>query len=380
MKIYMNQKDEEDKKKLYVLDNLNGIIKSLKIEQIQKKISSVNNINNQDNSKISKKILQLVDNNKDIKIFVSKNRLNIFNNIDIPSVFYNKGLCIALGGFWNGNILVENIIKDCKKDKNEKIETKIYSTNGKARITHIIIDPNEIFMLCGNNLGTIYIYIIDSKEKSKLHLYHTLYDHYSPICSLAFDEKLNIFITCSKDGFCNLYATPQYKLVNSFNLKNLINSENSIYANISLISSAPLPCFIFYFKSRNSLCVCSINGHFIKEQKLYYEIKHNCIKKFTDNQFNDYLLIMDQKNEVINVYNIIDLQIVMTGQIKNYFVIDFIFAKDFDNLFVLAKPKNEEGQESYKILIMKNTKMPKINQDLEKKIAQTDNEEEINKE
>ena len=380
VKIYMNQKDEEDKKKLYVLDNLNGIIKSLKIEQIQKKISSVNNINNQDNSKISKKILQLVDNNKDIKIFVSKNRLNIFNNIDIPSVFYNKGLCIALGGFWNGNILVENIIKDCKKDKNEKIETKIYSTNGKARITHIIIDPNEIFMLCGNNLGTIYIYIIDSKEKSKLHLYHTLYDHYSPICSLAFDEKLNIFITCSKDGFCNLYATPQYKLVNSFNLKNLINSENSIYANISLISSAPLPCFIFYFKSRNSLCVCSINGHFIKEQKLYYEIKHNCIKKFTDNQFNDYLLIMDQKNEVINVYNIIDLQIVMTGQIKNYFVIDFIFAKDFDNLFVLAKPKNEEGQESYKILIMKNTKMPKINQDLEKKIAQTNNEEEINKE
>ena len=152
--------------------------------------------------------------------------------------------------------------------------------------------------------------------------------------------------------------------------------------NISLISSAPLPCFIFYFKSRNSLCVCSINGHFIKEQKIDYEIKDNCIKKFTDNQFNDYLLIIDQKDEVVNIYNIIDLQIVMTGQIKNYSVIDFIYTKDFDNLFVLVKSKNEKEKEkeSYKILIMKNTKIPKINQDLDKKIVQNNNEEEINKE
>ena len=382
VKIYINQKDEDDKKKLYVLDNYNGIIKSLKIEQIQKKVNNINNQENNINNKIPKKNIKLVDNKKDIKLFIPKNRINFYNNINIPSVFYNKGHCIALGGFWNGNILIENITEDNKKDKIEKIETKIYSTKENSRITHILIDPNEIFMLCGNNLGNIYIYIIDSKEKSELHLYHILYDHYSPLSSLAFDEKLNIFISCSKDGFCNLYTTPQCKLVNSFNLKNLVNSENSIYANISLISSAPLPCFIFYFKSRNSLCVCSINGHFIKEQKIDYEIRQNYIKKFTDNQFNDYLLIIDQKNEVINIYNIIDLQIVMTGQIKNYIVIDFIFTKDFDNLFVLAKPKNEKEKEkeSYKILIMKNTKIPKINQDLDKKIVQNNNEEEINKE
>ena len=69
----------------------------------------------------------------------------------------------------------------------------------------------------------------------------------------------------------------------------------------------------------------------------------------------------------------------MTVQIKNYIVIDFIFAKDFDNLFVLVKPKNENEKESYKILIMKNTKMPKINQE-DKKISQINNEEDINKE
>ena len=379
VKIYINQKDEEDKKKLYVLDNLNGIIKSLKIEQVQKKVNSSNNNQDNVNNKISIKILQLIDNKKDIKIFIPKNRLKHFNNLNIPSAFYNKGHCIALGGFWNGNILIESISEDNKKDKNEKIDTKIYSTNEKSSITHILIDPNEIFMLCANNLGIIYIYIIDSKDKSLLHLYKTLYDHYSPISSLSFDEKLNIFITCSKDGFCNLYTTPQCKLVNSFNLKNLVQSEDNVYSNISLISSSPLPCFIFYFKSRSSLCVCSINGHFIKEQKIDYDIKNNCIKKFTDNQFNDYLLIIDQKDEVVNIYNIIDLQIVMTGQIKNYIVIDFIFAKDFDNLFVLVKPKNENEKESYKILIMKNTKMPKINQE-DKKISQINNEEDINKE
>jgi WD40 repeat protein len=383
VKIYINQKDEDDKKKLYVLDNYNGIIKSLKIEQIQKKVNNINNQENNINNKIPKKNIKLVDNKKDIKLFIPKNRINFYNNINIPSVFYNKGHCIALGGFWNGNILIESISEDNKKDKIEKIETKIYSTNEQSSITHILIDPNEIYMLCANNLGTIFVYIIDSKEKSLLHLYKSLYDHYSPISSLAFDDKLNIFITCSKDGFCNLYTTPQCKLVNSFNLKNLVQSENIVYSNISLISSSPLPCFIFYFESRSSLCVCSINGHFIKEQKVDYNIKNNCIKKFTDNQFNDYLLIIDQKDEVINIYNIIDLQIVMTGQIKNYKVIDFIFSKDFDNLFVLVKPKNEneneKEKESYKILIMKNTKMPKINQE-DKKISQINNEEVINKE
>ena len=68
----------------------------------------------------------------------------------------------------------------------------------------------------------------------------------------------------------------------------------------------------------------------------------------------------------------------MTGQIKNYLVIDFIYTKDFDNLFVLVKSKNEKEKEkeSYKILIMKNTKMPKINQE-DKKISQINNEEDI---
>ena len=388
VKIYLNQKDEDDdKKKLLVYDNINGIIKTLKIE-VQKK--TVNTNNNIPEKNISKKILQLIDNKTDLKLFIPKNRLNILNNSKIPNAFYNKGHCIALGGFWNGSILIENIIED-KKEKIEKIETKIYYTKDKAILSHLLIDKNEIYLICGNNLGTIYIYIIDTDDKSFLHLYQILYDHFSPISSLAFDEKLNVFISCSKDGFCNLYSTPEFKLINSFKLKTILNSETNIYSNITLISSAPLPCIIFYFRERNSLCVCSINGHFIKEQKIDYEIRNKShIKIFTDNQFNDYLLIFDQNNEAINIYNIIDLQVVMTGSIKNYNLIDFVLAKDFDNLFVLVKSKNEDNEEEkkedkentgYKILIMKNTKFPKINQEQEKKIiVPTGNEDEVKNE
>ena len=265
------------------------------------------------------------------------------------------------------------------------METKIYYTSDKAPITHIFIDKNERFMLCGNNLGTIYVYIIDSKDKTILNLYKILYDHFSPISSIGFNEELNTFITCSNNGYCNLYTIPQCKLVNSFKLKNIVNSdENALFANISLISSSPLPCIIFYFKYRSSLCVCSINGHFIKEQKIDYEIRsRNGIKIFKDNQFIDYLLILDQKNEVINIYNIIDLQIVFTGEIKNYILIDFIISKDFDTLFILVKSKmdneNKDNKE-YKILMMKNTKFPKTNEEFDKKatlpVIETENKNE----
>ena len=77
----------------------------------------------------------------------------------------------------------------------------------------------------------------------------------------------------------------------------------------------------------------------------------------------------------------------MKGDIKNYILIDFTLSKDFDNLFVLAKSKNdndnekEEENNGYKIFILKNTKVSKINSEIEKKVTQTHiNEEEATKE
>ena len=259
------------------------------------------------------------------------------------------------------------------------------------------IDENEIFLICGNTLGTIFVFAIDYRDKTNWHLYKVLYDHFSPITSLDIDKKLNIFITCSKDGYCMLYTLPKCNLINSFKLRNIIkntlNNENmtdiSLYSDISIISNSPLPCMIFYFKARNSLCVFSINGYFIKEQMIDFELHPNQIIKFTDHQFIDYLLIYNSKNETLEVYNIIDLQMIMDWEIKNYTFIDFILTKELDNIFLLVKSnisndekenQNDENNK-YKILLLKINNKTQISEDLGGiKIPFIGQEESINKE
>ena len=318
--------------------------------------------------KISKKIPK-TNYKKEIKLFLPRYRANY---IKIPSVFFDKGHCIALGGYWNGHILIENLYKNEKNDKNEKDEypeTKIYSTKENSPIIHMIIDENEIFAICGNILGTIYVYTINKNDKTDWTLYRVIYDHFSPITSLTINETLNIFSACSKSGYCMIYTLPQFKLVNSFKLKNIIinhttpnyNENLLLYANIILLSSSPLPCMILYFKLRNSLAVFSINGHFIKEEIIDFEINSNGIKIFTDHQFIDYLLLFNSKNESIDIYNIIDLKMLMTWPIINYSFIDFIFTKELDSIFVLLSNKipieeqENDNENIYKILVLKNS-------------------------
>jgi hypothetical protein len=234
------------------------------------------------------------------------------------------------------------------------------------------IDENEIFVICGNILGTIFVYTINQNDKTDWNLYKIIFDHNQPITSISINEVLNIFITCSKTGYCMVYTLPNCKLVNSYKLKNIINNNNSnnnentiLIADISLISSSPLPCIIFYFKARSSLAVFSINGHFINEKIINFEINSNEIKIFADSQFNDYLLIFNKKNENIEVYNIIELKMIMTWPIKNYSFIDFILSKDLDSIFALVNYKipieeqEDDNDNDYKILVLKNTNVIK---------------------
>ena len=117
-------------------------------------------------------------------------------------------------------------------------------------------------------------------------------------------------------------------------------------------------------------------------------MNNNCVKKFTDNQFIDYLLVVDKKNMFVFIYNIIDLQVVLKGDLNDNYPIDFILSKYFDNLFVLVEAKKNKEKEKdnkdenigYKILIMKNTKIPKLNQEGDKKALGHLNEEETKKE
>jgi len=174
--------------------------------------------------------------------------------------------------------LVENISIQNKKDKNNEINTKIYYTKEYSPITHMIMDENETFVICGNNLGTVFIYTMDNDDKTIWYLYKVLYDHFNPITSLAISEKLNIFISCSKYGYCMLYTLPKCKLINSHKLINIINSNSNngesisntnLCSDITLISESPLPCIVFYIKSRNTLCVSSIKAILLMRQNHY---------------------------------------------------------------------------------------------------------------
>ena len=382
IKIFLHQKNEGEgeKRKIYILTE-EGIIKIFR-NDLQpnapvalRRILSSKNLDfviNEDKIHLEKKISKKIPKTnykKEIKLFLPRYRANYKK---IPSVFFDKGHCIALGGFWNGHILIENLYKNEKNDKNEKDEypeTKIYSTKENSPIIHMIIDENEIFAICGNILGTIYVYTINKNDKTDWTLYRVIYDHFSPITSLTINETLNIFSACSKSGYCMLYTLPQFKLVNSFKLKNIIinhttpnyNENLLLYANIILLSSSPLPCMILYFKLRNSLAVFSINGHFIKEEIIDFEINSNGIKIFTDHQFIDYLLLFNSKNESIDIYNIIDLKMLMTWPIINYTFIDFIFTKELDSIFVLLSNKipieeqENDNENIYKILVLKNS-------------------------
>ena len=390
VKLFLDQKkEEEEKRKIFILTEEGTIIIFPNDQQQNtpssfRKILSSTNLDiylNEDKNQSEKKVTRhkLLNSKKVINLFLPRYRINCKS---IPNIFFNKGNCIALGGFWNGNILIENISSLIINDKNENNnypETKIYSTKEYSPITHMIIDENEFYAICGNILGTIFVYTINQNDKTDWHLYKVIYDHFSPITTISINEKLNIFITCSKSGYCMNYTLPNCKLVNSYKLNNMINYNNnsnndenlSLYANISLISSSPLPCIIFYFKLRNSLAVFSINGHFINEKIIDFDININEIKIFNDNQFIDYLLIFNKNNETINVYNIIDLKLLMTWSIKNNLVIDFILNKDLDSIFVLVNYKipieerEDNNEKGYKILVLKCANIIKPQLDLD---------------
>ena len=359
----------KDKTRIYAVtqDKIKAFRRITEKVQIKKAVAN-NNENQNENDNKDEYIMKLnLEQKKEIKLNLPRYRIE---NSKGPIVFYNNGRNVSLGGYWNGNILVQNLEEN--EDKKIKVKkTSIHFTHENSPIIKMVIDKSDTFVICGNTLGTIYIFIINQNNKSEWTLYKKIKDHYSEITSLSINENLNMFISCSRDGYCMIYALPSCKLINSFRITdNLFNSNNNTdnrdniyYPNISIISNSPLPLIIFYIGSRNSLSVFSINGHFIKEEKIDFKINENGIKKFTDTQFKDYLLIYNSNKNCIEVYNIIDLKNVLSLPLIGHTFIDFIWNNELDHILILVKykGKNEEknneqisSKTTYKILVMRN--------------------------
>ena len=297
------------------------------------------------------------------------------NSSESPTILYEEGFFLAFGGFWNGDIIIKNIIEnkiDIKKGKSKKIN--IIKTGILSPITKMIIDKTETIVICANAKGTIFIYLIDRNDKFCWSLYKEINEGQGEISSIAISENLSIFIICFKNGYCMTYTLPNCKLYNSFRIEqddfhntlpNKFNNESApdslsspnIYSpDITFISESPLPCFVFYIKERKSLCVYSINAHFLKEAVLGYEIVDNGIKKYTDFLFRDYLFIYNRINSKIDIYKLSNLELMISSPIINNQFIDFQFSKDLDTALILVK-KNEDKSQTYKILLLKQSQI-----------------------
>ena len=317
----------------------------------------------------------------DKKFNLPKNRMK---NCESPTILYDEGFHIAFGGFWSGIIIIKQLIEynnDTKKNSNRKMN--IIKTGEDSPITKIIIDKTETYTICCNLEGTVFIYIIDQNDQLTWNLHKKINEGQGEISSIALNENLNIFIICFKNGYCNSYTFPNCKLFNSFRNeeKDLISnklmtkgskdsigdketlqskpSSNNIYfPDITIISSSPLPCYVFYIKERKSLCVYSINAHFIKEEPLGYEIMENGIKKYTDHYFRDNLFIYNSNKNTIDVHRLIDLSLVISSPVIDDQFVDFQFSTELDYAFTLTKVKQKNEDKSsltHKILLLKQS-------------------------
>ena len=373
-----NDNKDEDKEDIKEEQN-ETIDNDIKDNEIHNELSnSINNIEKQkENEKITGKEQSKINvySKYERKYVLPKYRMN-FN--DSPTILYEEGFYIAFGGFWNGDIIIKHLIEsDAKKNKNKKI--KIIRTWELSPITKIIMDKTETLVICCNLDGTVFIYIIDQNDKLIWHPHKVINEGQGEISSIALNENLNIFIVCYKNGYCMVYTLPNCKLFNSFTIEeNDLNSNiilnkdnndpdseqettpmpliNKTYSpDITFISNSPLPCYIFYIKERKSLCIYSINAHFLNEFILGYEIVRNGIKKFTDHCFKDYLFIYNIINNTIDIHRLIDLNLVISSPVIDSQFVDFQFTKDMDYAFILTKvkQKNDDKAPLHKMLLLK---------------------------
>ena len=366
----INIENKESKEENSIIEDINEKINDMSIEEdLDAKDEEINEITS------SKDISKY-----DRILFCPKYRMDIDKT---PSVIYDKGNYIALGGFWNGQIFI-NKLDENKKGKNSK-NINIIMTMKLSPITLMKIDQSETFIICTNKMGCIFIYSINKENKIEWILNNIIQDNQKEIVSFDLNENLNIFATSDKEGIINLYTFPQCKLFNSYKINenqihanintniiennsysgsrsesniNISLTQNDMYSDLVIISHNPLPCIIFYIRSKKCLCVFSINFHFINI-KTDIELVPNGIKKYSDYFRKDYLFIYNKNSKTIDIYDIASLDIVAKSSKFDYTFIDFCFSKEMEHALIMVKIEEENKNENtkdknknYKILML----------------------------
>ena len=237
------------------------------------------------------------------------------SNINDPIIIYNGCKSIIKAGFWDGRIEINNI----PDSKEEAISTCIFPPYSKPIIVMEMSD-DEKFLLCGTMVGLLYIYRVDGNN---ITFANNNFLHSDEITSININTNLNMFATCSKDGYVFLFILPSFLMVraikislnmnkkikkeeNENNLNNINDSNNNtinsndensqkeekkIYANNVFLSSAPLACVVIYIASEKIFRTYTINGEFICEEKESDDINYiKCPVVFKNLYFQDFLI------------------------------------------------------------------------------------------
>ena len=292
------------------------------------------------------RIIMIFNNNIIIENKINNNSVDIVNNIKIKSFknkinekftekinnkiikFCNFGKVVIIGGFYDGGIQIIYL-----EDKIEKKRKELYPFDEEEPILSISLNNDETFMILGNSIGSIAIYNIDV-ENNKWYLYKIRLHQMSPISDININNDLNIFASCSIDGYINLYTLPLCKLVRSIKIPLVL--ENNEKCNFIFLSESSLPSIIIITEDNGKCDILSysINGRFlasIKEDKTF-----ECPIKIKD--LNSFEYLAYYANSKINIINLPSLTLQFSIEVKNNFK-NLCINDDLTAIYII----NEDG-------------------------------------
>jgi hypothetical protein len=262
------------------------------------------------------------------KLLYKINELYISNStIQFPGCFINGGKVLILGGFSDGKVVSISL------DNNSNVYEIKHLVDNSA-CTVIEVDKEEEYLLCGNAIGNIYMYKIESA--TQFTLVKEMFDFDNAVNAINISNELNLWCACSQEGFVHIYTMPCCKLIRSIKLPTNANVK------FVLMVVSPLTCVVIICKE--VLFVYNVNGYLVSQEKLDKTIESPVIIK--DLFWNEYLCYILE--EVVYIRSLPCLEVVTTVNVKHN--ITYLCVSD-DALMLYGVSKN--GNE---IVVIKDQK------------------------
>ena len=233
------------------------------------------------------------NNNIIYQINYSNNKLSSFKKLlcgQIKDIF-------IITGFYNGFVFIFG------KNENEEIRSKnpIINSRDMSMITALEINKKETEIYLGTKKGSIIIYRYKKEKKDKnesLIFHRMIHNNIKRINYINSNDKLNLFISCSEDGFINLYLYLTCELIGSI--------YNKVKCDYVFLFNSPLPSFTTFSNSNSKFNCYTINGNEIdlKDfdiQNKIIEIPNERIYSplIITNKFKDYLIYISNRKEIV---------------------------------------------------------------------------------